>query len=360
MTIVFTGGGTTGHVTKNLILIETFQQDSTDIRPVYIGSQKGKEAELITKDIAEFYAVPTGKLRRYFSLQTIPDFFKVLAGIWKANSLLKKIQPDAVFSSGGYVALPVALAAHWRKIPLFSHETDSYPGLANRIIGKYALRIFLGYQSAAEWLPSEKTIYVGNPVSPSLFSASGSRAKERLGLEKNRKTLVVIGGSQGAQQINELIWKNLPELLEQWQIIHLTGKGKLSSEAFEMSENAKKYYKPLEYVSEGYEDLLAAADLVISRGGGNSLAEIAALHKPAIIIPLPLPAAAGDHQRKNAEEMSKQQDQWVVLNNPKPEQLLEALQKITHGEKPDSKAKETENTPERKIIKEIKKALKYD
>jgi len=326
--IIFTGGGTTGHVTKNTILIEALRANHPEIGIHYLGLKKGKEAELITPDLALFHPVSSGKLRRYFSFSTIPDSFRFLWGIAQSYRLLGIIEPDLVFSSGGFVALPVAVAAWMRKIPIVTHETDSYPGLANRMIGKMAKKILLGYESAKHHFDAGKTIHTGNPVAPSLFEGSKETALKKLGFSPEKKTLLVMGGSQGAKQINELVWEILPELVKEFQVIHLTGKSKLSdsSVGLGMTNN----YRAFEYVTTDYADYLAAADLVISRSGGNSLAEIAALGKPAILIPLPLPAAAGDHQRKNALEMQKKNPNWVILEGEKATagNLLEAIRDI--------------------------------
>ncbi len=315
--IVFTGGGTTGHVTKNLILIDLLIERLPDVQRHYLGIKSGKEATLVSKDIAQFHPISSGKLRRYFSLKTVPDFFKFFLGIWQSFWILGQLKPKLVFSSGGYVALPVALAARLRRIPIISHETDSYPGLANRIIAKLADKILLGYDSAAEYLPKEKTLFVGNPISPKLFLGSREKALKQLGFNSEKPILMVMGGSQGARQINQLIEQILPQLLENWQIIHLTGK----RDNEELDKDLRNY-KAFEYVKEEYVDFLSAANLVITRGGGNSLAEIAALNKTAIVIPLPLPIAAGDHQRKNAEEMLKTRLDWKILNNPTHSELL--------------------------------------
>jgi UDP-N-acetylglucosamine--N-acetylmuramyl-(pentapeptide) pyrophosphoryl-undecaprenol N-acetylglucosamine transferase len=324
--IVFTGGGTTGHVTKNLILIDLFREQLPEVKRHYLGIKTGKEASLVSSEIAEFHPISSGKLRRYFSLKTVPDFFRFFRGIWQSYWILGGIKPKLVFSSGGYVALPVALAAKLRRIPVLSHETDSYPGLANRIIAKVAEKIFLGYQSAAEYLPKGKTHFVGNPISKKLFKGSRERALKSLGFGLDKPVLMVMGGSQGAKQINELVWRILPELSEEWQIVHLTGKGDVKMKMKEGDEDLRGY-RHFEYVKDEYIDYLTAADLMITRGGGNSLAEIAALDNPAIVIPLPLPAAAGDHQRKNAEEMCKNRSDWQNLYNPTHNELLDAIKK---------------------------------
>lgn len=321
--IVFTGGGTTGHVTKNKVVMEALRKDHSDLQFHYLGIPTGKEAELIPPELATFHPISAGKLRRYFSLQIVPDAFRFMSGILKAFRLMGKIRPQLVFSSGGYVALPVALAAWLRKIPIITHETDSYPGLANRMIGKLATKILLGLESAAPYFHPSKTEITGNPVSPALFEGSRDRALKKLGFSPEKKTILVMGGSQGAKQINELLWEILPELIKDgFQVIHLTGSGK------SRVNQPSTFYRSFEYVTDDYPDFLTAADVIISRAGGNSLAEIAALGKPAIIIPLPLPAAAGDHQRKNAFEMQKKHPEWVLMEKPTAETLLKTIHEL--------------------------------
>ncbi len=365
--IVFTGGGTTGHVTKNLIVMEALRKAHPDLEMHYIGSSKGKEAELVTSPLATFHPIATGKLRRYFSLQTIPDFFRFLAGIWQAwhviatlslskgkqsvlvpsSSLEPKCratkglqarawsQQCVVFSSGGYVALPVCIAAWLRGIPIVTHETDSYPGLSNRLIGKMAKKVCLGYESAKPYFDANKAVVTGNPVSPKLFEGSREAGLKKLGFDAQKKTILFMGGSQGAEEINELVRQLLPQLVKEWQVVHITGRlvknvrlvklgrkkpfSLTSLPPHELHEltwpHEPSSYRPFPYLTTDYADFLTCADLIVSRAGGNSLAEIAALGKKAILIPLPLPAAAGDHQRKNAvEEVARQ----AVRNEASP------------------------------------------
>lgn len=322
--LLFTGGGTTGHVTKNLILMRLLKKKHPSVEMHYAGVAHGKESDLVKPELADFHVISSGKLRRYFSLETIPDFFRFLKGIWGSYRLLGRLKPDLVMSSGGYVALPVAIGAHAHKIPVITHETDSVPGLANRMIARVAKTVMVGYQAA---LPAfgEKGVYVGNPVSPELLVGSREEGLKRLGFKAEKPVLLAMGGSQGSAEINHLIWELVPELVKHWQVVHLTGKGKARELDFEG-------YKSFEYVSEGYEDLLAAADVVVCRGGGNSMAEVAALGKTAIVIPLL--SAAGDHQTKNAQEMVQRHQGWRMLKNPSADDLKRALEGLSKSSEP--------------------------
>jgi len=349
--IIFTGGGTTGHVTKNLIVMDALRKHKSDLEYHYLGSKKGKEKKLVTADIAHFHPINSGKLRRYFSLQTIPDFFRFLWGIWDAFWLLGEIKPKLVFSSGGYVALPVAFAAWLRRVPVMTHETDSYPGLANRMIGKVAKKIFLGFSTAESYFDPAKVIYTGNPISPALLAGSKERALKQLKFTADKPIILFMGGSQGAQQINELVGEILSELVKNFQVIHLTGKGKAS----EFSEETQNYVS-FEYITNEYADFLNTADLIVTRGGGNSLTEVAALNKKAVIIPLL--SAAGDHQRKNALEMSKDRPAWQVLDeeNLAAPDLLKAITELSKKETKD----ESDRNKDREQAEELIIAEMWD
>jgi len=320
-TILFSGGGTTGHVTKNLILLEALKRLIPTLERHYVGLKRGKEAELVKPDMATFHPISAGKLRRYWDVQNVVDFFRFLRGIWQSFWLVRKIRPRVVFSSGGFVALPVAIAARMNGIPVISHETDSYPGLANRLIARFADKVCLGYSSAEPYFRPAQTVFTGNPVSPALFGTDRQQTLKKLKFSGKKPVLLAMGGSQGAKQINELMLEVLPELCARFHVIHLTGQGKMD---FEDQE-----YRPFEYVKDDYAAFLALADVVVTRAGGNSLAEIEALKKVAVMIPLPAEVAAGDHQLKNALEMLKRHPECILLEGEQlsSSELLKAVKK---------------------------------
>lgn len=320
--ILFTGGGTTGHVMKNLILIEELQRVRPELGIHYAGLATGKEAELVDRKKVSFHPISSGKLRRYWDFQNIVDFFRFFRGIWQSFWLVRRIKPHVVFCSGGFVALPVAIGAWMNGIPVIGHETDSYAGLANRIIARFADKMCLGFQSAEADFPAKKVVFTGNPINPKLFEADAKNGLDSIHFSHTTPTLLVTGGSQGAKQINDLVEEILPELVDNYQIIHLTGKGKTVD--FEHER-----YRQFEYVTDRYAPFLAAADVVVTRSGG-SVSEIEALGKRALMIPLPSNVAAGDHQRKNAEEMIKKHPDWVMLESASvtSEKLLKAIENV--------------------------------
>lgn len=285
-TIVFTGGGTAGHVTPNLALISRLDKSEWNIH--YFGMSDSIEQRLL-KDCPEvqFHCITSGKVRRYFSLKNLTDPFKVLKGIRQARSLLKKIKPDVVFSKGGFVSVPVVMAAK-KRCPVIVHESDYTPGLANRIATKYADTVCITFSDTDKHIKGDKAVLTGTPIREELFSGSKERAMKFTGLSGEKPVLLVMGGSQGAQAINELVRSALPMLLPRFDIIHLCGEGKVDTTI------ASEGYLQYAYIGEQLPDIFALADLVVSRAGSNSIFEFLALELPAILIPLPLSASRGD------------------------------------------------------------------
>lgn len=302
VSIIFTGGGTAGHVTPNLALIPLVKEKLPDFELDihYVGSENGIEKEIIGKypDIT-YHVVRTGKLRRYFSLKNFTDPFRVIGGYFDAKKIMKKIQPSIVFSKGGFVSVPVAAAAHSCKIPVISHESDLTPGLANKLSAKYAEKICTTFPDTLEHLPKEKGVHTGSPIRPELFEGNAEKARELYGFD-NKPVILSMGGSLGSVILNKALRENLSELTKKYNIIHLCGKGNLDEECEKYSDS----YKQLEFISEELPDALALADFVVSRAGSNAIHEFLALHKPMLLIPLSKAASRGD-QILNAESFAK-------------------------------------------------------
>lgn len=307
--IVLTGGGTAGHVTPNIALIAKLREMDYDIH--YIGSYQGIERDLIEKLGVSYYGISSGKLRRYLDLKNFSDPFKVLKGYSQAKKLLKRIKPDVVFSKGGFVAVPVVLAAKKRKIPTIIHESDMTPGLANRLCIPSAYKVCANFPETLNYLPKEKAVLTGTPIRKELFAGNKIKGLDFCGFSANKPIILVIGGSTGALKINEAVRNLLPTLLKRFQVIHLCGKGKMD-EAYKDMEGYVQY----EYISTELSDLFAAADIVISRAGANAICELLALKKPNILIPLSAAASRGD-QILNAESFEHQGYSYVI----KEEQL---------------------------------------
>lgn len=258
---------------------------------LYVGSGNTLEQKLVAETNFEYQKISTGKLRRYFSWQNFVDFFKFIKGIFDALKIIKTEKPKLVFSKGGFVSLPVCVAAYFQKIPIILHESDSVMGLANRIIARIAKRICMTFDLNPK-KDKFKYVLTGSPVRKELLKGKRKKAVQELCFNHKKPILLIMGGSQGAQFINELIYNSLDRLLENFQIIHICGKGK--------KKLIKKIgYVNFEYVQEKLADYYALSNLIISRAGANSLAEISELQKPNILIPLP--TSANNHQQKNAE-----------------------------------------------------------
>ncbi|QKE72585.1 undecaprenyldiphospho-muramoylpentapeptide beta-N-acetylglucosaminyltransferase [Arthrobacter citreus] len=286
-TIVFTGGGSAGHVTPNIAIINELSKNEWDIR--YIGSRKGIEKELINKIDVPYYGISSGKLRRYIDFENVVDLFRVLKGCLDARKVLKKLKPSLVFSKGGFVSVPVIIAASTLKIPIFIHESDMTPGLANKISQRFATKIFTSFEEAKNYFPKSKTTSIGSPIRKELLNGSRKKGIDYLNFKSYLPIITVMGGSLGAKKINETVRDSLQELTKNYQIVHLCGKGNVD----ESLQNIERY-KQFEYVHDELADLLAASQMIITRGGSNAIFEFLALHKPMLIIPLTKNQSRGD------------------------------------------------------------------
>ncbi|HDE3952528.1 TPA: undecaprenyldiphospho-muramoylpentapeptide beta-N-acetylglucosaminyltransferase [Staphylococcus aureus] len=286
--IAFTGGGTVGHVSVNLSLIPTAL--SQGYEALYIGSKNGIEREMIESQLPEikYYPISSGKLRRYISLENAKDVFKVLKGILDARKVLKKEKPDLLFSKGGFVSVPVVIAAKSLNIPTIIHESDLTPGLANKITLKFAKKIYTTFEETLNYLPKEKADFIGATIREDLKNGNAHNGYQLTGFNENKKVLLVMGGSLGSKKLNSIIRENLDALLQQYQVIHLTGKGLKDDQV------KKSGYIQYEFVKEDLTDLLAITDTVISRAGSNAIYEFLTLRIPMLLVPLGLDQSRGD------------------------------------------------------------------
>ena len=296
--IVLTGGGTAGHVTPNIALIPGLKRMGYEIR--YIGSYDGIEKKLIEDIGIPYTGISSGKLRRYMSAKNFTDPFRVLKGYSEAKSFMKSYRPDVVFSKGGFVSVPVVLAAKKYKIPVIIHESDMTPGLANKLSIPSATKVCHNFPETAEYLPKGKAALTGSPIRAELLKGDSERGLAMCGFKNDKPVIMVIGGSLGAVAVNNAVREALPELLKSFHIVHLCGKGKMDS-SLENTEG----YKQFEYIKDELKDLFAMSDIIISRAGANAICEISALKKPSILIPLSANASRGD-QILNANSFKKQ------------------------------------------------------
>ena len=320
--IILTGGGTAGHVTPNIALIPRLKELGYDIH--YIGSYFGIEKELIEPFDIPYHGISSGKLRRYFSLQNFTDPFRVLKGFGEANSIIKKLSPDIIFSKGGFVTVPVVKAGKRNKVPVIIHESDMTPGLANKLSLSSANKVCCNFPETLDHLPAEKAVLTGSPIRQELLSGNKVAAMKLCGFSAERPVILVIGGSLGSVTINNAIHLALPELLEHFQVVHLCGKGKVDN-----SLAGLRGYIQFEYVKGELRDLFALADFVISRAGANAICELLALRKPNLLIPLSANASRGD-QILNAHSFERQGFSMVLEEDElTKESLLETIHELS-------------------------------
>lgn len=326
-TIILTGGGTAGHVSLNQALIPEITGMDYDVE--YIGSKNGIEKELIVDSYPDikYHAISSGKLRRYFSMKNFSDPFRVATGMFQAMNIIRKTKPAAIFSKGGFVSVPVAMAGKMMSIPVIIHESDVTPGLANKIAMPFADHIFTVFKETMQHVPKEKSTCTGSVIRSELMDGSAAKGREICHFENDLPVLMVMGGSQGSEVINIAIRSNLNHLLKTFNVIHLCGKGNIDDTLSGMNQ-----YCQFEYVTHELSHLLHMTDFVVSRAGSNSIFEFLALKKPMLLIPLSKQKSRGD-QILNAELFRKKGFALVLEEEEaNPERFLEALEKLKADE----------------------------
>ncbi|MCL6444162.1 MAG: undecaprenyldiphospho-muramoylpentapeptide beta-N-acetylglucosaminyltransferase [Alicyclobacillus sp.] len=321
--IMFTGGGSAGHVTVNLALIPRLLEDGWSV--VYVGSQSGIEKELVTARGIRYIGISSGKLRRYFDVKNLSDPLRVLKGILQAVRIVRREKPDVLFSKGGFVSVPVVIGAWLNHVPVILHESDLTPGLANRISMRFAHTICTTFRESEKYLPKDKVLHVGAVIREELRSGDPRRGMALCNFPssaRNKPILVVMGGSLGARRINETVRLSLGVLSEHFNIVHLCGKGNLDPHI------TSDYYRQYEYLSDELPDVLAAADVVVSRAGANAIFELLHLRKPMLLIPLPKSQSRGDQilnaQAFEASGFCKVLDEERMT----PESLVAAIHEV--------------------------------
>ena len=326
--VAFTGGGTGGHIYPGLAVADEIkkisQNKNKELSIIWIGCSKGMDKRIVENAAGEdgkpsvdkFYGIPSGKLRRYFSLKNFSDLFRIFAGFVKAYFLLKKTRPCVLFSKGGFVSVPPCLAARLLHIPVYTHECDFTLGLANRINFKSAKIMFVSYGQTKQSLSEQeqkRVVVSGNPVRPVFYSADAKKGKDFLNISSSKPVLLVLGGSSGARQINNLVFENLSWLCEHFTVVHQTGL--LNNDKRAEQELKQKYadsYLPYQFIYEQMPDVVAASDVVLSRAGANSIWEAAVLYKPMLLIPLCGSGTRGD-QVDNARFFEENRSALVLV-----------------------------------------------
>jgi UDP-N-acetylglucosamine--N-acetylmuramyl-(pentapeptide) pyrophosphoryl-undecaprenol N-acetylglucosamine transferase len=331
--VAFTGGGTGGHIYPGLAVALSLKMASR-IRIIWIGSQSPLDRKIVEDAGIPFFAVKSGKLRRYFSLKNISDVFNIAAGYFQARKILKKENPAILFSKGGFVSVPPCIAAKSLKIPLVTHESDYSPGLATRINAFFADKICLSYAETKKFFAPKiqmKTVHTGNPVREEFRTANAKKGLAFLGLAGNaeaagviqpEKILLVLGGSQGAKEVNDLVRGALPVLTKHFIVVHQTGEADFETSAQQQSAR----YRPYAYIKAEMPDVLACASLVLGRAGAGTVWESAVCGKPLLLIPLAGSGTRGD-QVENAR-FFEQKGAAAVLVHPDTAQLCAAIEQL--------------------------------
>jgi len=322
--IIMTGGGSAWHVTPNIALFPELKRIGYTIE--YIGSNNGIEKEIIERENIKYFGISSGKLRRYVDLKNISDPFKVVKGVFEAFKIIRKEKPNIVFSKGGFVSVPVVIAAYMNRVPVIAHESDT-PGLANRISMPYCTKICVTFPESLIAISGNKGILTGTPIRKEIFGGSAAKGREICGFEGDKPLILVIGGSLGSKVINDNVRACLTKFLEKYCVAHICGKGNMDEKLAAITG-----YKQFEYVSEELRDIFAAADLVISRAGANAIFELLALRKPNLLIPLSKKSSRGD-QILNAESFKKSGYSMVLEEEALDETSLLAIIDKLYSEK---------------------------
>ena len=291
-TAVFTGGGTAGHVLPAVPVMRALQRRGVEV--VFIGGADGLERRYLEGlDDVRFFGIASGKLRRYWSWRNLTDVARVLRGVWQSLRLIGRIRPAVIFSKGGHLSFPVVLAGWLRGIPVVAHESDFSPGLANRLAMPFLDALCTSFPMRRPGSLRGELVHTGSPVRPELLAGSTARGRKLVQASAGRPVVLVTGGSLGADALNEVVAEAAPELVRECCLVHVCGPGKRTGAHL-------PGYRQYEFVGPDWGDMLAAADLVVSRAGSNTLFELLSLGKPNLLIPLPARASRGD-QIQNAD-----------------------------------------------------------
>lgn len=327
-TIAFTGGGTGGHIYPGLAVIEAIRAQNPEAKLFWIGSGKVSERNAVEQAGIEYYAIASGKLRRSFSLQNFFDVFRIIKGIYQAKKLLKTLHADVLFSKGGYVSVPPCIAAAQLKIPILTHESDVSLGLATKINLHFADKLIVSWNETLTTLRPHhqaKTIVLGNPIRQTIVQGNRQKGRALLGLDLDVPLLLVLGGSQGAEQINKLIEAAAPILTEKLCIVHQTGHGKPTS----IPQSSR--YQQFPYLDRELPDVLAAADIIVCRAGAGTLWECSAVQKPMILIPLCGSGTRGDQVENTKILMKNNAALGLIGEEAVPEKLVQTVLKLLNN-----------------------------
>lgn len=306
MKIVYASGGSGGPVSPLLAIHEELREQYPEGQELWIGSKKGAEAAMVSEYGIPFKAITTGKLRRYFSVHTFADPFKIILGFIQSFFILRKFRPDILLTAGSFIAVPVYWAARLLRVPVVVHQQDIEVGLANKLMDQGASLITVSYKKSLDDFKDKNVVYTSNPVRKRFLNCSAERGRAYTGLTQELPTILVMGGGQGATAINQLLLESIGDIIQEAQVIHITGAGKGIAGEFKdyySSETRRlldQRYRAYEFIHQEMCDVMASADIIICRAGISTLTEASVLHKAMIIIPIPQ-----SHQVANAEYYAK-------------------------------------------------------
>lgn len=330
--IIFTGGGTGGHVYPALAVIGKIRNDDMEI--LWMGSSQGMEKKILDRTDIPFYSIPCGKLRRYFSFRNLTDLFRIAAGFFRSLYLLGKLKPQLLFSKGGFVSVPPVMAASFLKIPVFTHDSDVCPGLATKINSRFADKILLSSEESRKFFPARyqnRISVTGNPVRDDLSKGNPETGRAITGFSGERPVLLVMGGSLGAEQINNLVYNDLDKLAEKYDIIHQTGEKNYR-------EITKPGYFGVPYFNDELAHIFTISDLVISRSGASAVWEFAAAGLPSVLIPLE--EGSRGEQVRNAEVFAARGCSEILKGDISPETFLDTIENIMDNKEKIEKMKQ--------------------
>jgi UDP-N-acetylglucosamine--N-acetylmuramyl-(pentapeptide) pyrophosphoryl-undecaprenol N-acetylglucosamine transferase len=303
MKVVVSGGGTGGHIYPALALINEIKRQNAKAEFLYIGTENGLEKDIVKRAGIPFKAIEITGFKRKLSFENIKTVTRFLRGVSISKKYLKNFKPDVVIGTGGYVCGPVVYAASKLKIPTVIHEQNSLPGVTNKFLSRYVDKVAICFEDAKKYFPEHKVVLTGNPRASEVLGQDAGKGRQSLGLNSNRKTVLIFGGSRGARAINEAVLQMMPFLKDKpYQVVYVTGEvhyDKVMAEMINVKDHSHVIIKPFIH---NMPEVLSAVDLIVSRAGATSLAEITALGIPSILIPSPYVTA--NHQEKNARSLS--------------------------------------------------------
>ncbi|MBS4172427.1 undecaprenyldiphospho-muramoylpentapeptide beta-N-acetylglucosaminyltransferase [Bacillus sp. FJAT-49736] len=328
MKVIISGGGTGGHIYPALALIRTIKKEHPNTEFLYIGTQKGLESSIVTRENIPFKSIHITGFKRSLSLENFKTIFRFLKGVRECKKVIKSFKPDVVIGTGGYVCGPVVYAAAKQKIPTIIHEQNSVPGLTNKFLSRYVNKVAICFESSGEFFPKEKVVLTGNPRASEVIGEKNTEVLKNFQLQTDKPTVLIFGGSRGARPINEAVIRNLAQFSQKsYQVLYVTGDVHFNEVEKEVSLIGSSKNISIVPFIHNMPEVLRAVDLVVSRAGATTLAELTALGIPSILIPSPY--VTNNHQEKNARALTESGAATLVLESeltgPK---LLQAIDEI--------------------------------